>query len=368
MNNQRNTELLARARTILTKNIYPSSNFPWSPYRCISPAMGRFKGIWNWDSAFHAIGISRWDTELAKESIYGFLQFQRTDGLLPDVIFEDGRIVDSFSKPPVFPWAVEIIYKRDGDIKFLEEVYPKLVLNEAYWVNNRCFEGLFYYDAENNETDDYLTRVKYESGWDNSVRWDNGITEYWAIDLNCYMVMFYRSMAFIAKELGKVSDTKKWSEKALHLSELINKHMWDDANNYYGDTNRFTHKISNVLTPASFMPLYIQIASDKQAAAMGIIAEKNFKCKMPTVSFDNPEFSADYWRGSTWLNVAYFAAKGLKNYNLTVADKIKENILDMCYNNKNGIYENYNSMTGEGQRYNNFSWSCVFIMEFIDNF
>ena len=132
--------------------------------------MGKFKGIWNWDSAFHSVGISRLDTEIAKEGVYGFFKFQRDDGLLPDVIFEDGRIVDTFSKPPVFPWAVEIIYKRDGDIKFLEDLYPKLVLNESYWANNRCYEGLFHYDAENKETDDYLTRVRYESGGDNSVR------------------------------------------------------------------------------------------------------------------------------------------------------------------------------------------------------
>ena len=98
------------------------------------------------------------------------------------------------------------------------------------------------------------------------------------------------------------------------------------------------------------------------------IAEYNFKCKMPTVSFDNPSYSNDYWRGPTWLNVAYFAAVGLKNYNFDVADKIKENILDMCYKEKNGIFENYDSITGKGLYCGHFSWSCVFIIEFILNF
>ena len=85
-------------------------------------------------------------------------------------------------------------------------------------------------------------------------------------------------------------------------------------------------------------------------------------------SFDNPQYSSDYWRGPTWLNVAYFAAKGHKNYNFYVADKIKENILDMCYQNKDGIYENYDSITGRGLCCNHFSWSCVFIIEFILGF
>ena len=55
--------------------------------------------------------------------------------------------------------------------------------------------------------------MKYESGWDNSVRWDKGITEYWAIDLNCFMVMFMRAM----NNFGAFSRFKarlcNWKEK-----------------------------------------------------------------------------------------------------------------------------------------------------------
>ena len=182
------------------------------------------------------------------------------------------------------------------------------------------------------------------------------------------MVMFYHSMSFIAKELKKHSEAEMWSQKAVELSNLINEKMWNSSGSCYCDVNRFTGEYSTVLTPASFIPLYIKIAPEQRAEALARIAEKNFKYKMPSVSFDNPEFSTDYWRGPTWLNIAYFAAKGLKNYNFPVADKIKENILEMCYKNKDGIFENYNSITDEGQRYNNFSWSCVFIMEFILNF
>ncbi len=365
---ERESELLIRSYDTIMGNVYEKEGYLWSPYRCISPGKNNFPGIWNWDSAFHAVGVSRWDTELAKESILGFLNFQSENGLLPDVIWENGGIVDTFSKPPVFPWAVEIVYKRDKDIEFLKTVYPKLVLNEKYWVDNRCLNGLFYYDAENKETADFLTRVKYESGWDNSPRWDNEITEYWAIDLNCFMVMFYRSMSFLAKELNLSVDSEMWYKKEKNLEKLINENMWDFEKGYYSDTNKLTKKVSEVLSPASFMPLYIEIASPEQANGMRIIAENNFKCKMPTVSFDNAQYSNDYWRGPTWLNVAYFAAKGLKNYSFEVADKIKENILDMCYNDKDGIFENYDSITGKGLYCNHFSWSSVFINEFILNF
>ena len=101
---------------------------------------------------------------------------------------------------------------------------------------------------------------------------------------------------------------------------------------------------------------------------MAEIAKTRFEGKMPTVSFDNPAYSLDYWRGPTWLNVAYFAAKGLKNYGFAVADQIKASILSMCAKDKEHIYENYDAKAEKGQYCNHFSWSCVFIIEFILNF
>lgn len=365
---ERDSELLMRTYDTLMGNVYEDNGYLWSPYRCVTPGKTTFPGIWNWDSAFHAIGISRWDTELAKESILGFIQFQKENGIFPDLVYENGEVISSYTKPPVFAWATEILYKRTNDKAFIEEVYPKLCFNEEFWRNYRCYEGLFFYDADDKEADDYITRVRYESGWDNSVRWDDGITEYWAIDLNCFMVMFYRSLSYLANELGLSDDVSKWNKREEELVSLINEKMWDNENKYYADTNRFTSKVSSALSPASFMPLFVEIASTEQAEAMAEIATNVFKEKMPTVPVESDAYSNDYWRGPTWLNVAYFAAKGLKNYNLPVADRIKENILNMCHNEKGGIYENYDSVTGKGLYCDHFSWSSVFINEFILNF
>ncbi len=118
---ERDSELISRAYDIIMANVYPTEGFLWCPYRCITPGIGPFDGIWNWDSAFHAMGVSRFDDELAKECVLGFLQFQREDGLLPDVIQEDNTIISGYGKPPLFAWAVETIYKRDGDMDFLKK-------------------------------------------------------------------------------------------------------------------------------------------------------------------------------------------------------------------------------------------------------
>lgn len=69
------------------------------------------------------------------------------------------------------------------------------------------------------------------------------------------------------------------------------------------------------------------------------------------------------------MNVAYFAAKGLKDYNFdNTADKIRDTILEWVEKARDKIHENYNSKTGEGLCAEYFSWSAVFVIEFILNF
>ena len=58
----------------------------------------------------------------------------------------------------------------------------------------------------------------------------------------------------------------------------------------------------------------------------------------------------------------------LKNYGFDSADKIKNTILKWCSDEKRGIFENYDSITGRGMFCDCFSWSAAFIIEFILNF
>jgi putative isomerase len=79
------------------------------------------------------------------------------------------------------------------------------------------------------------------------------------------------------------------------------------------------------------MPLFIATASAERAASMNRIARdtNKFYPGMPTVSYDCEGYDNNYWRGPTWLNVAFFAVKGLYDYGFTdTATEIKEFLLD----------------------------------------
>lgn len=55
----RDSELLIRSYDTLMGNVYADEGYLWSPYRCISPGMNNFTGIWNWDSAFAGCNLGK---------------------------------------------------------------------------------------------------------------------------------------------------------------------------------------------------------------------------------------------------------------------------------------------------------------------
>lgn len=248
----RSYKLIEKAVQILQHNAVRDENAPWGNRRCILPSRDRFPGIWNWDTAFHCIGMSRIDPEFAMEHMEAFCSFQLEDGMFPDVVFYEGKIVDTFSKPPVMAWTCEIVYRRSQDKSFLERMYPKLERNVQFWEKKRKNGVLFHYDAAEVNGKKDPASVRCESGWDNSVRWDMDKPEQlWAIDLNCFLIMTYRSMDFIAKELGNTATD--WLEKEKELAKNVEIELWDEELGCYVDRNYCTNELSNVLTPASFI-------------------------------------------------------------------------------------------------------------------
>ena len=365
---QRDRTLLDAAYAVLKNNTIRKADAPWGNVPVISPWSGPCAGIWNWDSAFHAMTVSRFATPLAKSCIDAFVAFQLPSGMFPDVIQIDGKICDNYGKPPVLPWATLTVYKRDGDRDFLRRNFDRYLKNAAFWEENRCDRGLFFYSAQQHpEADNYL-HPRWESGWDNSPRWDEfPIVNLWAVDLNCYMVLFYRSMAEMAEILGE--ERRTWDSKAVKLSERIEAMLFDARQQAYADRNRKTGEFVTVLSPASFMPLYIGTASQKRAKAMETLAadRRKFYPGMPTVPYDCSAFSTDYWRGQTWLNVAFFAVKGLYDYGFRkTAGEIREFLLSMAFDDlPRGISENYDSVNRRGKFNASFSWSAAFLIEFI---
>lgn len=365
---ERDKRLLIRAYENIMANVTPAEGMPWSPYRGIMPGnSGNFPGIWNWDTAFHAMCVSRWDPILAVDALRAFMQYQREDGMFADVAMLNGRVEQISSKPPVLATYVLLTYERGGDKDFLQESFLRLKKNVAFWERCRCENGLFFYDAEIEDKKARDIYARWESGWDDSVRWDKDILKLYPIDLQCYMIMFYRAIATMSDIFGE--NTTEWKKKEIALTEKVNEIFYDEEKGIYADVFKRDRTLSDVYTPASFMPLYIGIASKVRAERVATFAKEHFYPAMPTVAYDDTAYEGDYWRGHSWLNVAYFAIKGLKQYGFgDLANDMRNTLLDFADKNKDGIYEKYDADTGEGKGCACFGWSSAFLIEFILNF
>lgn len=345
--------------------------YPWSPLPCLTPSDCYFNGIWNWDSAFHAMGIVQWDPELARDQVRLFLKIQKENGMFPDVWECSGDIKDGGSKPPVLPWAVCVIDHTVPDLEFVKECYPALKKNLEFWFERRRDpkSQLFHYDGEFDDPEKRQVWGGFESGWDNSARWDGGVYHQLAIDLNCYMILAYRAMRRLSARMRLAEDVSTWTRLETELTALVENGLWDENRGCYLDFDKARGAFNGVITPASFMPLFIGIALPAHAEKMNEIARVHFSPGWPSLSYHSPQFDPlGYWRGRTWLNVAYFALKGLKNYGFDeMAETGRDKILEWLYRLPVAPFENYHPQSGNPLGVPHFGWSAVFAIKFILN-
>jgi glycogen debranching enzyme len=357
----RDAKLLRRGQETLYANILDGQ---WRPLRGICPSPFQYRGVWSWDAAFHAMAISHWDAQLAREQLQVFLDRQLPSGGFGDVVWEKEGMVDAFGKPPMLPWVCTIMDRRKPDREYLKQVYPKFVANADFWQRDRGGEkeGLFHFGGP---------MPNFEAGWDDSVRWDHGCDNLWAIDLNCNMVMVYRSLAYMADRLALPQEKQKWLDKAAALGKRINDDLWSETDHAYMDRDRTSKKFSGVLTPASYLPLYVKIATPERAKAMHELAKdpKKFFPGFPCVAYDNANFKSDaYWRGPAWANISYMALKGLKRYGYSeTAQACRGQLLAWCDQNQDYLWEYYDSRSGKGKGARQYGWTGAFVIEFISS-
>ena len=112
------------------------------------PSPDSYPYQWLWDSCFHAIALSHFSPEDAKKEMRALVSKQDSSGLIPHIIYwkkvpgvidiKWGREgISSITQPPMLAYAVWNIYKKDGDKKFLEEMYTYLYHFYNYLLNER---------------------------------------------------------------------------------------------------------------------------------------------------------------------------------------------------------------------------------------
>ncbi|MFD1615293.1 MGH1-like glycoside hydrolase domain-containing protein [Gelatiniphilus marinus] len=387
-NEDKYAEVLAKAHLTLQNNwripageltnegLFPSYHYKW------------FNGFWSWDSWKHAVGLSYYNTGLAKKQMRAMFDFQSEDGFIVDCIFRDTLIEPHNyrdTKPPLAAWAVAKIYEKDKDVEFVNEFYPKLKKYHQWWYNKRDHDqdGLCEYGS----TDGTLIAAKWESGMDNAIRFDDSkilknsegaySLDQESVDLNAYLYAEKLYLSHLAEILNNVNDAKSYKAEAEKLKLTIQKQFYDDEDGWFYDTNLEGNTFIKGEGSEGWTPLWAKVATQEQATAVKtkLMNPKKFYTKVPfqTMSADHPRFDPleGYWRGPNWLDQAYFGVKGLRNYGFNKeADKATIQII----NGANGILgkgksirENYHPLTGKGLNAENFSWSAAHLIMLLQN-
>ncbi|WOD44156.1 MGH1-like glycoside hydrolase domain-containing protein [Hwangdonia lutea] len=381
-------EVLAKAHLTLQNNwripageikhegLFPSYHYKW------------FNGFWAWDSWKHAVGLSYYNNEVAKNQMWAMFDFQKEDGFIVDCIFRDTTIeAHNYrdTKPPLAAWAVAKIYEKDKDIGFVKAFYPKLKLYHNWWYNKRDHDqdGLCEYGS----TDGTLIAAKWESGMDNAIRFDDAkilknsegaySLNQESVDLNAYLYAEKLYLSQLAKVIHNLDDTKKYKEEAKLLKDKIQQQFYDKEDGWFYDTNLEGTTFIKGEGSEGWTALWANAATQEQANAVKnkMMNPEKFYTKVPfqTMSADHERFDPleGYWRGPNWLDQAYFGVKGLRNYGFHAeADQATIQIIkgaEGILGKGQSIRENYHPLTGEGLNAQNFSWSAAHLIMLLQN-
>ena len=195
-----------------------------------------------WDLAFHCIPFALIDPDFAKEQLMllGRVSYMHPNGQLPAYEWAFGDV-----NPPVQAWASWRVFQIDrkqrgdsGDLKFLEGMFHKLMLNFTWWVNRKDPSG------RNVFAGGFL-------GLDNIGIFDRsaplptgGYIE--QADGTAWMAMYCLNLMRMAMELAihnpvYEETASKFFEHFLHIAEAMTdmggtgSGLWDETDEFYYD-------------------------------------------------------------------------------------------------------------------------------------
>ncbi|WP_418264243.1 MGH1-like glycoside hydrolase domain-containing protein [Flavobacterium faecale] len=222
-----------------------SRNFSWQHLnnRHIISMPDKWEYPWYaaWDLAFHMASFVEIDPDFAKEQLLLVLQesYMHPNGQIPAYEWNFSDV-----NPPVHSWAVWNVYEKDktrtgeGDTRFLERAFQKLLINFTWWVNQKDKSGTDLFEGG------FL-------GLDNIGVFDRnhmpeGITRMQQADATSWMAMFTLNMLRMSLELAKTN--KNYEESAakffrhflniawaMHHIGKKDISLWDDEDNFYYD-------------------------------------------------------------------------------------------------------------------------------------
>lgn len=292
---------------------------------------------------------------------------------------------EATTSAPFFAWENWEIYRVSHDRSFLQEAYrsSSALANYILRTRDKDHDGFLVWGGNA-----MLENVRDSADviWHLLGGADDSPSKVKALDLMCMMVKEERSLAAMARELGKRDEAERWTKEADRTAKLVRTRMWDEQTGYFynlaRDSGTFTTKDGISLKRPeiiAFLPLWAGIATKEQAARLvkNLTDPNTFwrRFGVPTLSADDTFYEPNItrccqWNGAVWFLWDYLVFRGLLDYGYReqAAEIAQRNMDAAIYQLKNNhrFWESYSADNTQLNSPKNYIWDCILPRMMID--
>jgi hypothetical protein len=184
---------------------------------------------------------------------------------------------------------------------------------------------------------------------------------------NAMLAAANRSLAGVARDLGRSLPSAL--QQHFDRTDAALEQLWDEETGQYYSRNAVTGDLIKVPTIATFLPLWSGVPSRERAERLIALLGEPLgywpRYPVPSVPVNAPEFlEAGYWKGPTWVNMAWAIVAGLRQYGHDeLAEELRLRILDLV--ERRGFSEYFSPLTGEGYGADDFSWTAALVIDLV---
>lgn len=388
----RHGDLVLKAAGTLRSLRYRDRDPQGKPVMTIHAGKTGCAATWFWDSGVTLPALGLMQEREAGSGVLRLLTRGIDGDGKPAVTYENQAYGYYGYQMPILAWGAGHYLAQAGDPGLARELYDPLARYVRHWLATfRSKWGLVIHPAGCSCVDDAL---RWHSGSPLSGRpgqpwfeqdWGHmSPTAFAAPDINAFLVLECRTLAAMARQLGRNNDATDWLAQADELAAAINQWLIEPQTHTYQDRHLETGAFNGMVTLASFIPVYAGIAPPEVATHMCrdyLLSPDHFLTDLPFPVIDrahptfrhggylhvppsNPDalVQHSYWRGRTWIHgdTWYLGALWQSGFRQE-ADALADRILT-AVSRSEGICECYDSLTGFGNGHPEFMWSSAAVL------
>lgn len=333
---------------------------------------GAFQELYYWDTYFTCVGLLHSGrADLAKANVRNLLAQVARFGFVPN---GNRTYYLSRSQPPYLGALVALIADATADDQLVREAVPLLTREHAFWTTRRATPtGLSCHGghATHEELIEFFPTVRHrlglpdanagdhldlaactmaecETGWDLNSRFDRRCPDFCPVDLNSTLWLLETLLA----GWSAGAEHEHWTALAKKRRDLLNTLCWDEARGGFFDYDHVNGRRSDVVSAATFQPLWTGLATQAQADAIvrTMLPQLEFAHGVSSVApgAQPSRFQWDHPNG--WPCIQHLVYRGLARYgHHEAARRVARKYVDSvrgAFAETGDLWEKYNVLDG----------------------